>query len=265
MPIQIDALEPENAGSKITELRALLAAKFPQPAAKSSGAISVPVGGATTPEMELQRGLVTEISGSLGTSALFVQRLLHSVVRSGGMMALVDGASAFDPAQCGASAFSSLTRAADSSCAGGEGSSGHAFREDGRKDVRHDAAAVLKRLLWVLCKDPLGAIKAADLLLRDGNLPLVVLDLQMNSAVELRRIPSTTWYRFQRILEQSTVAFVVMTPQPMVSSAAERFSFSQSWTLAAMRERRDNLQLIWKQTRRRIEAADSTEVALRIA
>lgn len=257
MPIQLDVLKSDNAGSKITELRALLAAKFPQPAAKSSGAISVPVGGAATSEMELQRGLVTEISGSLGTSALFVQRLLHSVVRSGGMMALVDGASAFDPAQCGASSFSSFTRTAEGSCAGGDGSSPHAFRED--------AAAVLKRLLWVLCKDPMGAIKAADLLLRDGNLPLVVLDLQMNSAVELRRIPSTTWYRFQRILEQSTVAFVVMTPQPMVSSAAERFSFSQHWTLAAMRERRDNLQLIWKQTRRRMEAADSTEVALRIA
>jgi hypothetical protein len=260
MTIHLDALESANVSrTKITELRAMLATKFPEQKARSNGGISVPLGSKGVSEMELQRGLVTEISGSLGSSSLFVQRLLLSVGYNGGMMALVDGASAFDPAQCEAASFRWFASA-----------SGIAEAETGRGEFEHHAfheggAAMLRRLLWVLCKDAMGAIKVADLLLRDGNLPLVVLDLQMNSERDLRRIPSATWYRFQRILEQSSMVFVVMTPHPMVSSAAERFSFNQHWSLTAMRTRRDDLQLIWQQTRRRMEAGESTEVALRIA
>ena len=59
--------------------------------------------------------------------------------------------------------------------------------------------AVFSRLVWVRCRDAAQALKATDLLLRDGNLPLVLLDLQMNPAAELRKIPATTWHRWQRL------------------------------------------------------------------
>jgi len=44
-------------------------------------------------------------------------------------------------------------------------------------DVTSLDPAVLSRLLWVRCRSAEETIKAADLLLRDGNVPLVLLDL----------------------------------------------------------------------------------------
>ena len=205
---------PLGGGSKITELRALLAEKFPQQKPKSSSGL--PTG---LPELELQRGVVTEVSGSTGSGTLFLENVIRSVSTSHSMVALVDGASAFDVA------------------------------EENR------------RLLWVLCKEAQAAIKVTDLLLRDGNLPLVLLDLQMNPAAELRRIPSTTWYRFQRIVEQSTAAFVVLTPRPMVSSAATRLLLRNRWTLHAMRQRRAELLLEVDAVCRRILSEPESHVA----
>jgi hypothetical protein len=40
--------------------------------------------------------------------------------------------------------------------------------------------ADLRQLLWVPCRKATEAIRAADLLLRDGNLPVVLLDLRLN-------------------------------------------------------------------------------------
>jgi hypothetical protein len=101
--------------------------------------------------------------------------------------------------------------------------------------------ALLRRLLWVCCANPMQAVKAADLLLRDGNLPLIVLDLQSVAPRELRRIPASTWHRFQRLVEQTSTALVALTSQPMIESASVRIAVRQRWTLAAMRERRREL------------------------
>jgi hypothetical protein len=182
---------------KITELRALLAEKYPGQPPKSGGAFSVALSRGV-PELELPRGVITEVSGSTGSGRLFWEALLKSAERAGARVALVDGSGGFD----GLGAF-----------------------------------------LWVLCKEAHTAIKATDLLLRDGNLSLVVLDLQMNAASELRRIPATTWYRFQRILEPSTSLLLVLTRKPMVSSAAVRLQLHNRWDLSAMRERRADLAL----------------------
>lgn len=84
---------------------------------------------------------------------------------------------------------------------------------------------ILSRLLWVRCHDAGEALKAADILLRDRNLPLVILDLKLNAAKELEKIPGTTWYRFQRLIEQSSTVFLVITPRAMVASAEIRFTW----------------------------------------
>ena len=92
---------------------------------------------------------------------------------------------------------------------------------DGRDSL--DVAAIeqstLSHLLWIRCHNADEAVKATDLVLRDGNLPVVLLDLALNPAPELRKIPAPTWYRFQRIVEQSTATFIVLTPQAMISPA----------------------------------------------
>ncbi|MDD5349904.1 MAG: hypothetical protein PHQ12_06810 [Chthoniobacteraceae bacterium] len=217
--MQTAAHEQGTKEGKITALRALLAEKFPQSALRAGGVLPAALG---TGLPELRRGVVTEVSGSIGSGALFLEALLASAQAEGTLVALVDGQRGFDPAAMG-----------------------------GR----------LARLLWVLCPDAATAVKAADLLLRDGNLPLVVLDLQLNPARDLRRIPATTWYRFQRILEPSASAFVVLTADPLVSSAAERFALRNRWTLRAMQQRRTELKLVVECAHRRIAGGNASAFA----
>ncbi len=94
------------------------------------------------------------------------------------------------------------------------------------------------------CPEAAQAIKAADLLVRDGNLPLLILDLQFAPAQQLRRIPASTWYRFQRILEEKkTTTLIAFTPKPMIEAATLRLQLgtARPLTLRAMRMRRADL------------------------
>jgi hypothetical protein len=62
-------------------------------------------------------------------------------------------------------------------------------------------------------------LKATDLILRDGNLSLVILDFKENPDKELRKIPGSAWYRFQRIIEENRNALLTITRHPIVNSA----------------------------------------------
>ncbi len=93
------------------------------------------------------------------------------------------------------------------------------------------AMRVCSHLLWVRCTKALDAIKAADLLLRDGNFPLVIVDLVLNPPADLSKIPQTSWYRLQRLVESAPTACLVMTRQGMVSSAQLKIVLENSWTL----------------------------------
>jgi hypothetical protein len=99
----------------------------------------------------------------------------------------------------------------------------------------------LGNLLWIRCAKALEAIQAADLLLRDANFPLVVLDLVLNAADELRKIPQTSWYRLQRLVEATPTAFLVLTRTSMISSAQLKLSLDNAWRLADLEH--DHLSL----------------------
>ncbi len=91
--------------------------------------------------------------------------------------------------------------------------------------------ACLRHLLWVRCNKASEAIKAVDLLLRDGNFPLVIVDLVLNPPEELRKIPQTSWYRLQRLVEPTSTVCLVLTRQSMVSSAQLKIVLENLWTL----------------------------------
>jgi hypothetical protein len=74
-------------------------------------------------------------------------------------------------------------------------------------------------LLWIRCSNVLQALKATDLILRDGNLSLAILDFKETPDKELRKIPATAWYRFQRITEENRSALLTITRHPIVNSA----------------------------------------------
>ena len=101
-------------------------------------------------------------------------------------------------------------------------------------DVTQIEEAVLSRLLWIRCRAADEAVKALDLVLRDANLRLVFVDLNRTPLTQLRRVPSTTWYRFQRLVEESEVTCVVLAPVPMSSPAQVRITVKKSFSLNAI-------------------------------
>jgi hypothetical protein len=104
-------------------------------------------------------------------------------------------------------------------------------------------------------------MKAVDLILRDRNLPLVLLDLALNPAKQLRKIPSSTWYRLQRIAETTSTIFVVITPQAMVGCAEARLNLNGRFALEDLES--DQFQLLEKLkadlTQHRLHIADVPE------
>ena len=90
------------------------------------------------------------------------------------------------------------------------------------------------RLLWIRCHTVSQALQSADLLLRDGNLPLVFLDLHRCAEHDLRRTPSHTWYRLQRMLEPTATAFVACTPCALIPCADARLLLQARFTLASL-------------------------------
>lgn len=197
------SMPDSDRAARIVVLRELLAEKFPVCDLKPAGLLPTGLTAFDIAEGGLRRGALTELAGSLSAGGLFVEAMLAVLRREKCFGALIDGGRSFDPQGC------------------------------------HPSA--LQRLLWVLCGDAEQAVKATDLLLRDGNLPLLMLDLQKLPARSLRRIPASTWHRFQRLLEPTGTALVVLTPQPIVEGATVRMAIRNRWPLSVMRERRNAL------------------------
>jgi hypothetical protein len=182
--------------AKIIDLRNLLAERFPHPAYTITRRLSTGL-----PCLEepigggLPRGAITELisPGTSAGSASLIQALLHSAYRDNYFLALIDGRDSFD-----------------------------ACLLDN---------AWLQHLLWVRCSKASEGVKAADLLLRDGNFPLVIVDLVLNAPDELRKIPQTNWYRLQRLVEIVPTACLVLTRFEIVSSAQLKLVLENPWDI----------------------------------
>jgi hypothetical protein len=101
-------------------------------------------------------------------------------------------------------------------------------------DVAGIDPAVLSRILWVRCRSSEEALKAADIVLRDNNLSFVLVDLVSNPPAQLRKISPTIWYRFQRLLEDTSTVCAVFTPRPMVNPAVTRIALKSRLSLDAL-------------------------------
>lgn len=162
---------------------------------------------------------VTELVCAPGSgSHLFLGELLRVTRTSRTRVALVDGNDSFDPCS---------------------------FEAD-----------LLVHLLWVRCHGTAEALQAIDLLARDANLGLVVLDLCRATEVELRRTPATQWYRLQRAVESTDLALLVTTPRPAVPSAQLRLVLDEPHELAGFDRERQIMarQLALSVQRQRLNA-----------
>jgi hypothetical protein len=182
--------------SKILDLRQLLAERFPQESLPQSRRLRTGLRNFDAPlDGGLTKGAITELTSAPANagSATLIAALLDRACRDRSFLALIDGRDSFDPQSIGGEA--------------------------------------LRHLLWIRCRKASEAIQAADLLLRDGNFPLVILDLVLNPVAELRRIPASNWYRLQRLVEPAPTAFLVVTPRSMISSAQWKLAVQNHWTL----------------------------------
>src|SRR5437879_226650 len=185
------------SANKVVDLRKLLAARFPHPSPPPTTLLST---GVEVLDRITGGGLPKSVITELITphlsagSASLIHALLRSAKRDQHFIALIDGSDSFDP-----------------------GSSEN---------------SVLRHLLWVRCRKAFDAIKAADFLLRDGNFPLVIVDLVLNTSQALRKIPQTSWYRLQRLAEAVPTACLVVNRQSLVASAQLKIVLENSWTLA---------------------------------
>ena len=160
----------------LAALRRLLAERFP-PATPRFAAV-LPTGATAIDELTgggLPAGGITEVVAPAPSSGgqLLMLSLLATTRARRARAALVDGLDAFDPQS-------------------------------------HEPSS-LQHLVWVRCRTLDEALHAADLLVRDANFALVVVDLRGFTLSALRGVPATTWYRWQRAVERTDLALVVLT------------------------------------------------------
>ncbi len=137
-------------------------------------------------------GAITElVTGrwcSAGTKSLFCQVLARVTAEQFG--ALVDATDSFDPRSA------------------------------------KDAGVRLDRLLWVRCsgkgiKAVEQAFTSADLLLQgSGGFGLLVVDLANVSPEHIRKVPSSTWFRFRSVVEKLHLPLLISTSHKVVGSCS---------------------------------------------
>ena len=203
----------------IIDLRKALAERFPQPSQPATTVLPTHL-----PFLDritgggFPKSAITELISprpSAGSASL-IHALLRSAQRDQHFIALIDGSDSFDP-----------------------GSSNN---------------STLQHLLWIRCRKAFDAVKAADLLLRDGNFPLVIIDLVLNTPEELRKIPQTTWYRLQRLAEAVPSACLIINRQSMVSSAQLKIVLENSWTLPDLEKQNATAELQFRVQRSHLKS-----------
>lgn len=97
------------------------------------------------------------------------------------------------------------------------------------------------RLLWVRCENATELLKSADLLVRDGNIPFILLDTCGFPAHELRALPSSAWWRLKQMTERHGSRLLVLASFPLIPCATLRFLLSSRLTLADLDRPRNEL------------------------
>ncbi len=179
--------------ASLQEIRRQLREKFPS--AHGSATITEPVAQISKTLFEVSTfpaGAISEIipANAGGGLALWIAGLLAESedVPPFPKFVLVDGGDSFDPAS-------------------------------------HTAVAC-SQLLWVRCARVMEVMKAADLLVRDGNVPFIILDFCGLPPVSFKSIPASAWWRLKQLSEVSRCRLLILAPFPLVPCASLRLALS---------------------------------------
>ena len=193
----------------------MLAARFPQAARPASDALPTRIPAVDDASGGLPRHALSELICPAASTGghLFLAQLLAGTRAQPARVALIDAADQFDP------------------------------QSIPPEDLQH--------LLWVRCRGAADALPVADLLARETSLDLVVLDLSALPLPALRRLPASSWYRLQRAVEQTDLAFLVLTPCVLVPSAQLRLQLGRAHDLSAQSLDRPHLAIDLEVSRQR--------------
>ena len=170
----------------------------------------------------IPRGCLSEIYGptSCGKSSVLLATLAAATQRDESCV-LIDASDSFDPAS-GAAAGVEFGKLLWVRCGGSEylqirarmPVSPKCFVVEARAFLRPGSgqASPVQNLQQFL--------KATDLILQSGGFGLVVLDLAAIPDKFVRRIPLTSWFRFQRAVEHTKTALLVISEIPCAQTCA---------------------------------------------
>jgi hypothetical protein len=156
----------------------------------------------------LPRGCLTEVCGSAssGRTSLLLA-ILASATQLREACALVDVTDSFNP-ESAASAGVDFERLLWVRC-GDQNPFSPRRRRDAEKNNVQRAETPIEQ-----------ALRVTDLLLQSGGFGLVVIDLADVSFKTARRIPLTSWFRFQRAVEHTPTVLLVITEAPCAQTCA---------------------------------------------
>ena len=171
----------------------------------------------------LPRGCLTEICGSAssGRTSVLLAALAAATQRQE-VCTLVDVSDAFDPVSAAAAGVD-FARLLWVRCGVAE--------ESGRQRKGRDFNPADKASLRTRASVPAGkgrlaetpveqALRVTDLLLQSGGFGLVIIDLGDVPFPIVRRIPLTSWFRFQRAVERTSTVLLVISPAPCAQTCA---------------------------------------------
>ncbi|MFZ9682851.1 MAG: hypothetical protein ACO3DQ_06565 [Cephaloticoccus sp.] len=180
----------------LSALRSLVDTRFPASARKTAAGLATGIAALDAAlDGGLPPGRLTELVCPPGAGAQSVLAQLLAVTRAASRrVALVDAADGFAP---------------------------EAIPPD---DLRH--------LVWARARSLTEALGAADVLVRDGNYALVILDLRDVPARALNRTPASTWHRLHRVAEAQSAAVAVFSRHGLVPAVPRRVQLARTanWT-----------------------------------
>ena len=207
--------------SALTELRGVLREKFAEahrsPAPREmilSGVDWIDEGSRGGRTGGIPKGGISEVCGSsMSGGAALIGRMLRYAIGERQRFVLLDGSDSFDPAM-----FPVF--------------SGAVFPGDGNGlDEAGLSGDLSGSFVWARCRGAGETLRVADLILRDGNFPRTVIDLQMTPIREIRAIPRSSWLRLRSLTADSGVSCLVLTPEPVIPCAAIRWELEGRFTL----------------------------------
>jgi hypothetical protein len=155
----------------------------------------------------LPRGCLTEICGpaSSGRTSILLAALAAATQRQE-VCALVDISDAFNP-HSAAAAGVNFAKMLWVRC-------GHLYKPDSPQN--HRVTEKNKKI-----EKPVElALRVTDLLLQSGGFGLVIIDLGDTPLKMARRIPLTSWFRFQRAVEHTATVLFVLSQVPCAQTCA---------------------------------------------